>query len=361
MVAYAPLPWCTNYGTMRSKSIDYDALLKEFISDFFPEFMAFTNPALYAAIDWDKGYEFLEQELINAMRGRFKVQGKRKKTDKLVKVGLKTGTEHYVYVHGEFQHKPEAEFPLRMYNYRALIGLRYGIESITSIALFTGAIPAPNQLYYSSTIFGTSLEYKFNCVIANTLAEQALIAAVDNPFAAAMLAAQYAYRSRNDAKLRLELKTKLFDLLRIQGDLNLDRTVKLFIFVRDFVHLPKKLENEFQQTQFSLVFPNEAKMIITQGTKDFAIGLYERVFGYNPLEEQKKTEAKLAKERQKAEEERLQLQAALQREEEERQRTDKAILYLYQTDQKQPAEIAMIIGIDQAYVEALISKWGDQD
>ena len=62
----------------------------------------------------------------------------------------------------------------------------------------------------------------------------------------------------------------------------------------------------------------------------------------------------VAKERQRAEEERLKA-------EEERHRTDKAILYLYQTDQKQPAEIAMIIGIDQAYVEALISKWGDQD
>ena len=73
----------------------------------------------------------------------------------------------------------------------------------------------------------------------------------------------------------------------------------------------------------SLVFPNEKEMIITQGTKDFALGLYERVFGYKPdqllAEEQKKNEAKLAKERQKADEERLQLLAALQREEEERQ------------------------------------------
>ncbi|WP_373552841.1 hypothetical protein [Haliscomenobacter sp.] len=344
---------------MRRKPIDYDALLKDFISDFFPDFIAFANPDLYAAIDWEKGYTFLEQELINAMRGRFKVRGKKKKTDKLVKVALKVGADHYVFVHGEFQHKPEPDFALRMYNYRALIGLRYDIESITAVAVFTGAKPAPNQLQYVKQVFGTSLVYQFNSIVAIQLDESALIQAIDNPFAVAMLAAQYAYRSRNNPVLRLELKTKLFDLLRTQGTLNLDRNVKLLIFVRDFVHLPKKLENEFLQSQFSLVFPNEAKMIISQGTKDFAAGFYERAFGYNPAqllaEEQKKNEAKLAQERQKAEEERLLLQAALQRAEEERQKLQKTILNLHQLAKMSPPEIAVIVGMTIEEIEALIT------
>jgi len=339
--------------TMRSKSIDYDALLKDFISDFFPDFIAFANPALSTAIDWAKGYTFLEQELINAMRGRFKVRGKRKKTDKLVKVVLKEGTNHYVYVHGEFQHQPEPDFALRMYNYRALIGLRYDIESITAMAVFTGAKPAPNQLQYAKQVFGTRLVYEFNSIVAIQLDESGLIQAMDNPFAVAMLAAQYAYRSRNNPALRLELKTKLFDLLRTKGNINLDRSVKLLIFVRDFVHLPKKLENEFLQSQFSLAFPNEVPMIISQGTKDFAAGFYERAFGYNPAQLLAEEQAKLAKERQKAEEER---QKAL----EERQKLQNTILNLHQLVKMSPPEIAVIVGMTIEEVEALITLHGEK-
>lgn len=65
-------------------------------------------------------------------------------------------------------------------------------------------------------------------------------------------------------------------------------------------------------------------------------------------------EAILAKEHQRAEEER-------QRAEEERQRINNAILYLHQIDQKQPAEIAMIIGKDLEYVENLIVEMGEGD
>ena len=353
---------------MRSKPIDYDALLKEFISDFFPDFIAFVNPALYTAIDWEKGYVFLEQELINALRGKFKIKGKSKRTDKLVKVVLKAGANLYVYVHGEFQHKLEPDFALRMYHYRALISLRYGIENITAIAVFTGAKPSPDHLQYSSHVFGTRLEYQFKSVMAVQLDEQMLIESVHNSFAVAMLAAQYAYRSRNNPALRLTLKTKLFNLLRSQGEINLDRSVKLFIFVRDFVHLPKKLENEFQQTQISLVFPNEKEMIISQGTKDFALGLYERVFGYNPTqllaEEQKKNEAKLAKERQEAEMERLQLLEALQHEEKEREKIeqerqqllDATIFNLHHIAKMSAAEIALIVNLEPEAVEIIIAN-----
>ena len=330
---------------MRRKTIDYDALLKEFVSDFFPEFVAFVNPTLYAAIDWDKGFVFLEQELINTLRGKFKIHGKRRHTDKLIKVYLQTGAEHFIFVHIEFQHKPEKTFAHRMFLYRTLIHLRYGIEDITAFAIFTSAPTPEEERFYRKDTFGTRVEYQFSSIVAVELAEELLLKAVDSAFALAMLAAQYAYRSRNDAQLRLALKSKLFNLLRSRIDLNFDRTVKLFIFVRDLVHLPKKLENEFQETQFSLVFPNEEKMIISQGTKDFAQGLFERVFGYNPvqlLEEQKKKEALLAKERQKAEEERQQL-------------LRQTVLNLHQLAQMELAQIALMVGIKEEEVEAILA------
>ena len=56
-----------------AKILDYDALLKDFVTDFFQDFVAFVSPELYEAIDWTKGYTFLEQELINAFRGKWKM------------------------------------------------------------------------------------------------------------------------------------------------------------------------------------------------------------------------------------------------------------------------------------------------
>lgn len=183
--------------------------------------------------------------------------------------------------------------------------------------------------------FGTQLEYKFKTIIAAELDEQILIDKSDNPFAIAMLAAQYAYHSRNDTKLRLQLKVQLFTLIRSKQRLYIDKVIKLLIFVRDFVNLPKDLENEFQQTQFSLAFPNEEKMIISEGTKDFALGLYEHIFGYNPIKA-------LEEERQKAEE--------------EHQRINTTILNLYQLTKMPATEIASIVVMDLEYVEKLIAE-----
>ena len=82
-------------------------------------------------------------------------------------------------------------------------------------------------------------------------------------------------------------------------------------------------------------------MIISQGTKDFARGLYERVFGYNPaqlLEEQKKMD----KERQKAEEERQQL-------------LQQTVLNLHKLAQMELAQIAIMVGIKEEEVEAILA------
>lgn len=82
-------------------------------------------------------------------------------------------------------------------------------------------------------------------------------------------------------------------------------------------------------------------MIISQGTKDFARGLYERVFGYNPaqlLEEQKKMD----KERRKAEEERQQLLRQI-------------VLNLHQLAQMEVAQIALMVGVKEEEVEAILA------
>jgi hypothetical protein len=75
-------------------------------------------------------------------------------------------------------------------------------------------------------------------------------------FAIALLAAWYAYQSKKQPKLRLKLKSRLFELARSKK-MPFDKILKLLIFVRDFVNLPQTFENEFRETQYYLTFPLE--------------------------------------------------------------------------------------------------------
>ena len=57
-------------------------------------------PKLNEQIDFDKGYEFLDGEL---NRIKIKSKSRNRRSDKLVKVYLKDGTEQYLLIHIEIQ------------------------------------------------------------------------------------------------------------------------------------------------------------------------------------------------------------------------------------------------------------------
>jgi PAS domain-containing protein len=113
-------------------------------------------------------------------------------------------------------------------------------------------------------------------------------------------------------------------------------------------------------------------MTISKGTKEFAVGLYEHVFGYDPetllKEEKKKAQELLDKERQaviealRREEEGLQkAEEERQKAEEERLRLDNTIRYLHETVKMSAAEIAIIVDKEVLYVEELLASANDAD
>ncbi|MBE2202596.1 MAG: hypothetical protein IAE79_28550, partial [Anaerolinea sp.] len=69
---------------------DYDSPWKEVIEQFFPQFMLFFFPQVYAAIDWSKGYTFLDKEFQKVTRD---AQTGKRYVDKLVQVYLLNGQE----------------------------------------------------------------------------------------------------------------------------------------------------------------------------------------------------------------------------------------------------------------------------
>ena len=282
----------------RADAIDLDAITKEMITALFKHFIQLANPALYAAVDWSYPPVSLEQELINILKGKYKIKGKRKNSDKLVRLRLLDGSDHFVLVHIEFQHRPEEHFERRMYIYFTLGSLRYDTEKITAIAFFTGAPPDSSQLEYKTNVFGTKLSYEFISYIAAAQNEADLIDS-DNPVALGVLAMLYAWKSEGKPQKRLQYKKKLFDLVLKKG-IEREDFLKALIFVRDFIHLSPKLENEFQRDALEPFILEKEDMYITQGTKDMFEIFYQRAHGFSPKAEIAKIKREAKKEREAA-------------------------------------------------------------
>lgn len=120
--------------TENSKTVpDFDSPWKEVIERFFKDFMAFFFPFAYAAIDWDKGFEFLDKELQKIVQD---ANLGRRLADKLVKVWRHDGVEEWVLTHIEAQGDKEEGFSKRMYVYNDRIFDRYD-RKVVSFAILT--------------------------------------------------------------------------------------------------------------------------------------------------------------------------------------------------------------------------------
>ena len=116
---------------MVDKRSDFDNPWKEAISLYFRPFMKFFFPRIEEEIDWERGYEFLDQEFQQVVR---EAETGKAYTDKLVKVWRVNGTEIWVLVHIEVQSQAQEEFPERMYIYNYRIYDRYR-KPVVSLAI----------------------------------------------------------------------------------------------------------------------------------------------------------------------------------------------------------------------------------
>ncbi len=111
--------------------IDHDQIFKQLIEAFFLEFMELFCPSEAELMDFGR-VEFLREEIFTDIG-----TGDRRRLDLAAKVGLKTGGERYVLVHGEYEaSRKEPDFPRRMFRYYCQLFLRYDTE-IVPIAVFS--------------------------------------------------------------------------------------------------------------------------------------------------------------------------------------------------------------------------------
>ena len=98
----------------RTPSDDYDSPWKDALQRYLREFLAFFFPDIADDVDWGRGYEALDKEFQQIIKG---AAVKTVFADNLFQVWRKNGREAWLLTHVEVQGQRDATFPKRMFRY----------------------------------------------------------------------------------------------------------------------------------------------------------------------------------------------------------------------------------------------------
>jgi hypothetical protein len=233
---------------------DYDSPWKELLEEYFREFAEFFFPDMAEGADWEKGYEFLDKELQQAVRDA--ELGKRL-ADKLVKVRRKDGEEVWVLVHVEIQGQYESGFAERMYVYNYRIFDRYH-KPVASFAVLTDERPKWRPDHYGYELWGFGISVKFPVAkLSDWRGRQPEPEKSGNPFAMAVAAHLKTQETRHDPEERKKWKLHLIKQLYEQGR-ERKYIINLFRFIDWLMRLPEAAEKAFREEIFR--YEEEKKM-----------------------------------------------------------------------------------------------------
>lgn len=222
---------------------EYDSPWKETLERYFPAFMEFFFPQIYADIDWERGYTFLDKELEKIVRDA--ELGKRF-VDKLVQVWRGNGEEGYLLAHIEVQGYHDPDFAKRMYVYNYRIFDRHE-RKVASLAVLADNGKDWRPTEYSYELWGSRAGLRFPVVKLLDYQERWQgLETSRNPFAAVVMAHLKAMETAKDQQSRFQWKLKLVRQLYGQGHEQQD-ILELFRFIDWVMILPEKLEEQFWQ------------------------------------------------------------------------------------------------------------------
>jgi hypothetical protein len=221
---------------------DYDSPWKEAIEHYFPEFMALYFSEAYAAIDWSKGYHFLDQELRTIVP---EAKTRKQVVDKLVQVQLLDGKESWLYIHIEVQGNRESGFPKRLfiYNYRTYD--KYD-KAVASFVILADSDPTWRPSSYSYEFVGCKMTFAFETVkLLDFEPRMEELLASDNVFGLITAAHLLTQKTKNKVKQRYEAKLLLMQLL-LQRQWEQARIDELLRLIDWFLRLPKELRQKLK-------------------------------------------------------------------------------------------------------------------
>jgi hypothetical protein len=232
-----------HHRARRGVRTDYDSPWKEALDRFFEACLAFFFPQIHGDIDWGRPYEVLDKELQRIVR---QAELGRRSVDKLVKVWLKSGEEHWLLIHMEVQAWKEGDFPKRMFVYNYRLFDRYDREVISlAILADDDTTWRPSRYEYGRWGFRAGVEFPTVKLLDYAPHWQAL-EADPNPFATVVLAHLKTLETRKAPVDRQAWKVRLVKGLYERG-LSREGVLELFRFIDWIMDLPEPLEELFLQ------------------------------------------------------------------------------------------------------------------
>ncbi|MBD2774566.1 transposase [Iningainema tapete] len=227
---------------MTEQRTDYDNPWKEVIEGFFPRFLEFFFPEAYAVVDWEKDYEFLDQEL-QQLEPDAEI-GKRL-VDKVAKVSLVNGEQAWVLLHVEVQGQYDKEFAQRMYTYNYRLFDRHK-QQVISLAVLADEEVNWRPSSYSYVLGGCRVSLEFPIVkLLDYEAQWETLEQSTNPFSVVVMAHLKTKATHRNPQSRLQWKLSLTRRLFEQGYSRED-ILGLFRFIDWVMVLPKELASDFK-------------------------------------------------------------------------------------------------------------------
>jgi Domain of unknown function (DUF4351) len=227
---------------MSTPRTDQDAPWKIILRNYFQEAIEFFFPDTARLIDWSRGIEFLDKELV-----QIAIEAKigRRYADQLVKVWLKQGKEAILLIHAEIQAKPEANFGERMlvYNLRIFNLLH---RPVVSLAILCDGDRRWRPNRYEFIAPDTQLTFTFGMVkLLDYQDHWDELEQNQNPFATVVMAhlKMMATKGKNKSQERKYWKFWLIRRLYEKG-YNRERVLNLYRFIDWLIMLPKALNDE---------------------------------------------------------------------------------------------------------------------
>jgi predicted transposase YdaD len=236
----------------------YDKLWKGIIEDLGEDFLHFFFQKIASKIDFDKGIEFLDQELAQLFP---EADQNNRTIDKLVKVYLLTGKEEWILIHIEVQGYRDKTFGERMYTYYYRILDRYQ-KKIMSLAIFTDKEKNYKPSIYRSSYGGTTLTYKFRTYKVMEQSKE-ILSVSSNPFSLVVLATLEAIEQGISSVDDTNLMAIKWNIIRLLLERNYEKRkiIALFEFINHYIRFENS-ENTpiFAKQFFSIYQPNQKNM-----------------------------------------------------------------------------------------------------
>lgn len=217
-------------------NIKQDSLWKGIIEDLFEDFLLYFYPQwARTEVDFTRKFEFLDKELDEIFPTE---KSKKRYSDKLVKVFLKSGTEKWILVHIEVQGYKDQGFPERMFTYFYRIRDRWQ-KDVLAMAIFTDNDSSYHPKQYVYSFQKTKNVYEFDTfkLLDKTIQDLTIL---DNPFSIVMRTARKALEKQalKDSQ-QLIWKKELVLALR---DANYpdEKIRKILKFIRYYVKFEKE-------------------------------------------------------------------------------------------------------------------------